>query len=393
MRLSGKNVVVGVCGGIAAYKTCQLVSMLVKEGANVRVMMTKNATKFIAPLTFETLSKNRVIYDMFARDFPWEVEHISWAKFADLVVVAPMTANVAAKIANGIADDFLTTTLMAVTCPILLAPAMNTNMFTSRSYTANAKILQERGCEFIEGGSGMLACGDVGKGRMAEPQEIFDRILKKFAVKNDYCGKTVLVTAGGTSEPIDPVRYITNKSSGKMGCAIAERALRRGANVILVCGNMSVEAPSGVRRINVLTTKEMHDAVIDNLPQSDVIIKSAAPADYAVKNVCEHKIKDKDLTLELVKNPDIAATVGKNKGDKKLVIFCAETNDLIKNAKKKLATKNADMVVANDVTLSGAGFGVDTNIVSIITNNEQKDLPVMSKTDLADKILDEIIKL
>lgn len=393
MNLSGKNAVVCVTGGIAAYKTCHVVSSLRKAGARVFVVMTKNATEFVTPLTFETLSGNRVIVDTFDRDFEWEVEHVSLAKKADIFIVAPMTADFAAKLARGIADDFASTTALAMKCPILLAPAMNVNMITAEAYEENEKILRERGAYFVESGSGFLACGDVGRGRMAEPEQIVKAAFDILVPKPDYDGKTVLVTAGGTSEPIDPVRFITNRSSGKMGVAIASKALDRGAKVILVAGNITVPVPDGIERIDVTTTQEMYDAVLGNLDRADIVVKAAAPADYAVEKISDKKIKSDELTLRLKKNPDIAAAVGKIKGDKKLVIFSAETDDCEANARGKLQKKNADMVVLNDVTKKGAGFNADTNIVTVITRETKKDFGLLEKTALADLLLDEIGKL
>ncbi len=393
MNLSGKNAVVCVTGGIAAYKTCHVVSSLRKAGARVFVVMTKNATEFVTPLTFETLSGNRVVVDTFDRDFEWEVEHVSLAKKADIFIVAPMTADFAAKLGRGIADDFASTTALAMKCPMLLAPAMNVNMITAEAYEENEKILRERGAYFVESGSGFLACGDVGRGRMAEPEQIVKAAFDILVPKPDYDGKTVLVTAGGTSEPIDPVRFITNRSSGKMGVAIASKALDRGAKVILVAGNITVPVPDGIERIDVTTTQEMYDAVLGNLDRADIVVKAAAPADYAVEKISDKKIKSDELTLRLKKNPDIAAAVGKIKGDKKLVIFSAETDDCEANARGKLQKKNADMVVLNDVTKKGAGFNTDTNIVTVITRETKKDFGLLEKTALADLLLDEIGKL
>ncbi len=392
MNLSGKNIVIGVTGGIAVYKVCNVVSALRKAGASVYVVMTQNATQFVSPLTFETLSNNRVIVDTFDRDFEWEVEHVSLAKKADLFVVAPMTANFAGKLASGIADDFLSTTAMAMKCPFLLAPAMNTNMLTSVAYQNNEKILRERGAHFVVGGSGFLACGDVGSGRLAEPDEIVRAIYDVLTPNPDYDGKTVLVTAGGTSENIDPVRFIANRSTGKQGVAIAKKALDRGAKVILVTGNISVPVPSGVEQIKVVSTKEMYDAVMANLERADVIIKAAAPADYTVA-YSDTKIKDESFTLTFTKTVDIASEVGKVKGDKKLVVFSAETNDCLENARKKLVKKNADLAVLNDVTKAGAGFGTDTNIVTLITKDSEETLPIMEKSEIADIILDKVLKL
>lgn len=393
MNLKGKNIVVGVTAGIAAYKVCYVVSALKKAGAEVFVVMTENATQFVRPLTFETLSGNRVIVDTFDRDFEWEVEHVSLAKKADLFLVAPCTADFAGKLANGIADDFLSTTAMAMKCPVVLAPAMNTNMITSAAYMENERVLKERGVLTVESASGYLACGDVGKGRMAEPDEIVDFVKKILIPNPDYANKTVLVTAGGTSEPIDPVRFITNRSSGKMGIAIAQKALARGAKVILITGNISVPVPEGAERINVSTTAKMYDAVMANMKYADVIIKAAAPSDYSVKNYSDNKIKGESITLTLKKNPDIAAAAGKIKGDKKLVIFSAETNDCEKNAREKLLAKNADLAVLNDVTQAGAGFNSDTNIVTFITKDTVEHIPKTEKTVIADMLLDRILKL
>ena len=393
MNLKGKNIVVGVTAGIAAYKVCYVVSALKKAGAEVFVVMTENATQFVRPLTFETLSGNRVIVDTFDRDFEWEVEHVSLAKKADLFLVAPCTADFAGKLANGIADDFLSTTAMAMKCPVVLAPAMNTNMITSAAYMENERVLKERGVLTVESASGYLACGDVGKGRMAEPDEIVDFVKKILIPNPDYANKTVLVTAGGTSEPIDPVRFITNRSSGKMGIAIAQKALARGAKVILITGNISVPVPEGAERINVSTTAEMYDAVMANMKYADVIIKAAAPSDYSVKNYSDIKIKGENITLTLKKNPDIAAAAGKIKGDRKLVIFSAETNDCEKNAREKLLAKNADLAVLNDVTQAGAGFNSDTNIVTFITKDTVEQILKTEKTVIADMLLDRILKL
>ena len=392
MELTGKCVLVGVTGGIAAYKICELVSSLKKKEADVRVAMTAHATEFVSPLTFETLSGNRVVTDTFDRNREWEVEHISLAKRADICVIAPCSADFAGKLAAGIADDFLSTTVMACTCPILIAPAMNSAMLASAAYRANEKTLKERGFKFAETQKGRLACGDVGDGRLAEPSVIEKAITDILFPRRDYAGKTVLVTAGGTREPIDPVRYICNRSSGKMGIAIAKAAADRGAKVILVCGQISVSADdSRFERVNVDTTREMYEAVMGLLPRADVVIKAAAPCDFRAAHQATDKIKsDGALTLELEKTEDIAAAAGKAKGNRKLVVFAAETRDLIPSAKKKLISKNADMVVANDVTAEGAGFGTDTNVATLVTSDGCEPLPMMSKRELADIILDRI---
>lgn len=390
MDLKGKCVLVGVTGGIAVYKVCELVSSLRKQGAEVCVAMTKNATEFVSPLTFETLSANRVVVETFDPHREWEVEHISLAKKANVCVIAPCTADFAGKLAAGIADDFLSTTVMACTCPLILAPAMNTNMLHSAAYTANEKLLRERGAVIVGTEKGMLACGDVGDGRLAAPSVIEQAVIDALYPRRDLDGKTVLVTAGGTIEPIDPVRYIGNRSSGKMGIAIAKAAADRGAHVILVCGRITADASDKrFLRVDVVTTRDMYDAVLKHAPSADIIVKAAAPCDFRPASLSASKIKSRDrLTLELEKTEDIAAAVGKMKENRKLIVFAAETNDLTANARGKLLSKNADLVVANDVTEEGAGFGVDTNKVTLIDAAGEEKLPVMSKRELADIILD-----
>ena len=389
MKLSGKTITVGVTGGIAAYKACELVSLLKKAGADVHVVMTQHATQFVAPLSFEALSGNRAVTDMFDTDHEWEIGHISLAKKSDLFVVAPATANIVGKLACGIADDFLSTTLMATKAPVVLAPAMNTGMLTSAAYTANEATLRARGYIFAESASGRLACGDDGKGRMAEPQEILKLTESVLAVRKDYAGKRVL----GTLEPIDPVRFIGNRSSGKMGAAIAAAAYERGAEVIYVATPDAVKPNAAVKTVTISTTAEMYRAVLEETENADIVIKAAAPADYAPEAVAENKIKSGELTLKLKKNPDIAAAVGKIKGERKLVIFSAETENLKENATRKLKKKGADMVVANNVLTPGAGFSTDTNIAAIITEKSFVQLDKMTKRELADVILDEITKL
>lgn len=388
-----KTVVVGVTGGIAAYKTCELVSRLKKASAEVRVIMTKNAREFVSPLTFETLSGYPVATDTFQEKREWEVMHVALAKKADVFVVAPATANIIGKYANGIADDMLSTTLMATKAPILFAPAMNTGMITSDACVCNTETLKKRGVKFIYGDDGLLACGDVGKGRMAEPEKIFDAIADILLPKRDYEGKTVLITAGATIEKIDGVRFITNFSSGKMGCEIAKNARDRGAKVILVLGRHTAEVPVGATVINVDTTQEMYDAVMDNLAKADLIVKAAAPCDYAPQKYSPQKIKSQSLVVEFKKNPDIAAAVGKQKGKKVLVAFAAETENLIANAQKKLVAKNADFIVANDVTQEGAGFNVDTNIISLVDKDGAENFGKMTKTECAKVILDKAARL
>ncbi|MGN1099669.1 MAG: bifunctional phosphopantothenoylcysteine decarboxylase/phosphopantothenate--cysteine ligase CoaBC [Christensenellales bacterium] len=391
MTLTGKKIVIGVCGGIAAYKVCELASLIKRNGGEVKVIMTKNATRFVSPLTFEVLTGNPVVYDMFDRNTEWEVEHIELARWADAFVIAPATANVIGKIANGIADDMLTTTVMATESKLFVCPAMNTTMYASDACRENLATLVRRGAEIVEPDEGRLACGAEGKGRLPAPDVIFGKILDYFRVGDDFSGKTALITAGATSEPIDPVRFITNRSSGRMGIALANAFLRRGGKVILVAGNTSVDLPIAAEVIKVSTTQEMRDAVMSNLSRADIVIKAAAPSDYRVSNYASSKIKSEGLELKLVKNPDIAAEVGRVKGERKLVVFSAETDDLIANATAKLKKKNADLVVANDVTQAGAGFDVDTNIVTIIGRDGRVvSSGLQSKDEIAELILDNL---
>lgn len=393
--LKAKTVVLGVTGCVAAYKACDVVSALKKKGVTVKVIMTKNACEFVQPYLFETLSKNRVYTDTFDKNFEYKVGHVSLAKEADVFVVVPATANVIGKIAGGIADDMLTTTIMACKSPVIICPAMNTAMLENDSTQNNLQILQSRGMKIVDAETGMLACGDVGKGRLADPRVIVDAIIQTLMPKPDYEGKKVLITAGATQEPVDGVRFITNHSSGKMGMALAVAAAERGAEVTLVCGNVSVDIPDCVENVvRVKTTEEMLSAVMENYSEADYAVMAAAPADYKVKNYSAHKLKSQELTLEMEKTPDIAKALGEVKGDRKTVIFSAETDDLLNNAKGKLKKKNADMVVANDVTKEGAGFNVDTNIATIITRDgEVLDFDKMLKTELADKILDVLLRL
>jgi phosphopantothenoylcysteine decarboxylase/phosphopantothenate--cysteine ligase len=389
-----KTVILGVTGGIAVYKACELVSRLRKMGYNVRVIMTKNAQEFVSPLTFETLSNYRVVVDMFDKDRPFEVEHIGYAKLADAFVIAPATANFIGKAAEGIADDMLTTTIMATAAPVIVCPAMNVMMYENPATQKNIQTLKQRGYLFVEPDTGLLACGDVGKGRLAEPGVIADFVDKLLTPRPDYRGKTVLVTAGATREPVDGVRFLSNRSSGKMGMAIAEAVIDRGGRAIVVQAFTSVEPPKGAEVVRVETTEEMYRAVMEKLPEADIIIKAAAPSDYKVKNFSPQKIKAETLTLELIKNVDIAREVGKVKGKKKLVVFAAETEELIANAVNKLRAKNADLIVANDVTAEGAGFDKDTNIVTLIrADGSVTPLEKMSKTALAHVLLDEVAEL
>lgn len=391
--LYGKHVVLGVSGGIAAYKSCELVSRLKKLGADVHVIMTRNAEEFVAPLSFETLSDNKVVRGMFEEREEHDVRHVALAKLADVFVVAPATANVIAKFARGIADDMLSTTWLASDAPKLVAPAMNTAMYDDEATQDNISLLKERGVMFVEPGVGRLACGDTGRGKMAEPADIAERIQEILRPVRDFEGKRVLVTSGATEEYIDGVRVITNHSSGKMGCALAEAAAERGAEVVLVHGRMSVPVPEGVAKaVRVHTTLEMMDAVLAETEAADVIVMAAAPADYRPKETFKSKLKSETLTMEFVKNPDIAKAVGERKGGRKLVVFSAETDGLIANAKKKVASKNADLAVANDVTKEGAGFYGDTNIASLVgRNGEVRECGLMTKRELADVILDAVL--
>ena len=397
MRLKGKDVVVGVTGGIAAYKACELVSRLVKEGASVYVVMTANAVRFVAPLTFETLSNHPVVTDTFDRPQTWEVEHIALAKRAALFCVAPATANILAKMAHGIADDMLSTTLLATKAPVLVAPAMNTGMWTAPVTQENLAVLKQRGVYQVGPGAGRLACGDAGAGRMAEPVEILEEIVRILSEPEDLKGKKVLVTAGPTRERLDPVRYMTNDSSGKMGYAIAEAAQKRGADVTLVTGPVALTPPAGVAVERVESTCQLYDAVTRLAPSQDVVIQAAAPADYRFSQTSDQKMKKQGgegLTLTLVENPDIAAAIGRKKKPGQVFIgFAAETENLLENAKRKLDKKNLDMVVANDVTKPGAGFNVDTNIAALITHEEIVELPLQSKRALADEILTKAVNL
>ncbi len=392
--LSNFNVLLGVSGGIACYKSCDIVSRLKKLGAGVDVVMTSHATEFVSPLTFETLSARRVVVDMFDTDRQWEVEHISLAKKADICVIAPATANVIAKLADGIADDMLTTTCLALKCPIIIVPAMNTNMYDSPTVRDNLKKLRRRGVIIVDPIEGRLACGDSGKGKMAEPAKIIDEVIYRLLPKRDYEGKKVLVTAGATRENIDGVRFITNRSSGKMGIEIAKEVVKRGGEVVLIKGLVQVEVPKYINKvISVESTAQMYDAVMANYSDCDMIIKAAAPSDYRPVKEIRQKLKGDEITLHLVKNPDIAKAVGQVKEHRKLIIFAAETQNLYTYAKDKLVEKNADMVVANDVTEEGAGFDVDTNVVTLIKRNGmRKNYPIYSKSKVAGIILDEALK-
>ena len=396
LMFSNKNIVLGVSGGIAAYKACELTSRLKKLNANVDVIMTKSAAEFVTPLTFQSLSLNQVVTDMFDKPKYWEIEHISLAKKADIFVIAPATANVIGKLANGIADDMLTTTAMATRAIKLIAPAMNTNMYENPVVQKNIQNLKEMGYHFIEPGEGRLACGDVGKGKMAEPYLIEEKINELLFPRQDMQGQTLLVTAGPTQEALDPVRFITNHSTGKMGFAIAEKAAQRGAKVYLVAGPSNLPTPQGVERINVTSALDMHREVMALAELSDIIIKSAAVADYRPAEISDEKIKksDGELVIRLQKNPDILQELGKMKGNKVLVGFAMETQNLIANAKEKVQKKNLDFIVANDLKTEGAGFAGDTNVVKLINSQgDMEELPLMKKSELADYILDKALNV
>lgn len=395
--LKDKTVVIGVSGGIAVYKTLDVISRLRKLGVNVYVIMTKSATEFVTPLSFQSLSQNYVVCDMFEDPKTWDVEHISLAKRADVFLIAPATANVIGKVANGIADDMLTTTVMATKAKVLIAPAMNTNMYENPIVQRNISILKDLGYSLIEPESGRLACGDTGKGKLASPETIVDGVVKLLSVEEDLKGKSIIVTAGPTVESIDPMRYITNRSTGKMGYSIAKEAIERGADVTLITGPTNLTPPQNLKKlVKIESAEEMYNAVIDNLDDNQVVIKSAAVADYKPKNYSNKKIKksDDDLVINLDRNKDIAYEIGKIKEDKILVGFAAETNDLIENAKGKVKKKNLDFIVANDLTKEGAGFGVDTNIVKIIDKNgDITEYPKMKKEEVANVILDKVKSL
>ena len=389
--LTGKTIVLGVTGSIAAYKTAYLASALRKEHADVHVIMTKNAAEFITPLTFETLTGNMCVVDMFDHDFTPEVLHISLAQKADLIVVAPATANFLAKAAHGIADDMLTSVLLAATCPVMIAPAMNTHMYENAATQANLVILKERGYDLIDPAYGMLACGDVGKGKMPEPAFLLDCILDRIAFAKDMQGLDVLVTAGPTQESIDPVRYITNHSSGKMGYALARVCRMRGANVTLVSGETALETPLGVTRIDVKSAEDMYDAVFAHAQSADMIFKAAAVADYTPETTADHKIKKKDgdMSIPLRRTRDILAMIAAEGKSGRLVCgFSMETENLIENSRAKLEKKRLDMICANNLRTEGAGFRTDTNVITVITKHDVIELGKMSKFDTARRIVD-----
>ena len=394
--LTGKTVLLGVSGSIAAYKTAYLASALKKLDADVHVLMTQNATNFINPITFETLTGNKCLVDTFDRNFEFSVEHVSLAKQADVVMIAPASANVIGKLAHGIADDMLTTTVMACKCKKIVAPAMNTRMFENPIVQDNLKILTRYGYEVISPATGYLACGDTGAGKMPEPQELLEYIRQEIEYEKNMQGLKVLVTAGPTQEAIDPVRYITNHSTGKMGYAIAKMAARRGAEVTLVSGQTALEAQQFVDTISVRSARDMFEVVTGRAAEQDIIIKAAAVADYRPKHVSDQKMKKKDgdLVIELERTDDILASLGENRRPGQFLCgFAMETENLLENSRKKLKKKHLDMIVANSLRTEGAGFGGDTNVVTMITEEEEISLGKMSKEETASHILDQIMKI
>ena len=394
--LTGHTIVVGVTGGIAAYKSAEIVRKLKKLNADVHVIMTDNACKFITPLTLQTLAQNLVITDMFEKPDNWEIEHLSLARKADMIMVVPATANIIGKVANGIADDMLSATIMAAKAPVMFNCAMNTSMYENQIVQNNISRLKKVGYIFMDPTEGFLACNEEGKGRLADVDDILEKALRTLLYKPDLAGKTVLVTAGPTRERFDPVRYITNGSSGKMGYAIAKTACARGAKVILISGPVSLKKLAGVETIYVETAEQMHNEVIKRYEHSDIVIMSAAVADYRPKTIAENKIKksSEELSIELTKNPDILKEVGEKKGKKIIVGFSMETENIEINSQKKLKDKNLDLIVANEIGKEGAGFGTDTNIVKLINKfGMMYDLPIMPKEKIADKIIDEILSI
>ncbi len=396
--LKGKNILLGVTGGIAAYKAADLCSRLVKQHAGVDVIMTKNATQFITPLTFESLCHRKTVTDTFDRNHPWEVEHIALAEKADCVVIAPATANIIAKFAYGLADDMLTTTVLACTCPKILVPAMNTHMYENPVVQDNLERLRQYGWHILEPATGHLACGTNGKGKMPEPETILQHVLLQCACEKDLQGQRILVTAGPTREAVDPVRFLTNHSSGKMGYAIAVAAACRGAKVTLVSGQVSLPKPEGVDVVSVTSAQEMYDAVTGRQQENDIIIKAAAVADYRPAKVADEKIKKKDdssdLVMELERTRDILQYLGEHKPEGQLLCgFSMETEHMLENSRKKLEKKHLDMIAANNVKVEGAGFGVDTNVLTLITKESEKELPLLSKHQAAMALLDALLEL
>ena len=395
MILKNKTVLLGVTGCIAAYKSATLASLLVKAGADVHVIMTENATNFINPITFETLTSNKCIIDTFDRNFEFEVKHVSLAQKADVIMVAPATANVIAKLAHGLADDMLTTTILASKAPKIISPAMNTGMYENPVTQDNMKTLEKYGMEVITPASGRLACGDVGAGKMPEPEVLFEHIVRACACEKDMTGLKVLVTAGPTQEAIDPVRYITNHSSGKMGYSIAKACMLRGADVTLVTGKTSIKPPMFTTVVPITSAQDMYEAVTSRSNEMDIIIKSAAVADYRPMNVATEKVKKKDgdMAIPLERTNDILKHLGENKKEGQFLCgFSMETENMLENSKAKLVKKNLDMIVANNLKVEGAGFQGDTNIVTLITADSVKELPIMTKEEVAFSLLDEILK-
>lgn len=394
--LKGKTILLGVTGGIAAYKAAALASALVKQHAAVEVIMTQHATEFITPLTFEQLTGRRTMVNTFDRNFTHQVEHISLAERTDLVIITPATANVCAKLAHGLADDMLTTTVLACRCPKLIAPAMNTNMYENPVTQDNLKLLQHYGWEVIEPASGRLACGAVGKGKLPEPEILLEHVLRHVAMPHDLAGKHVLVTAGPTQEALDPVRYLTNHSTGKMGCSIAKMAMLRGAEVTLICGPMTVQPPVFINVVPVTSAQDMFDAVASLAPNADFIFKAAAVADYTPSEYQDNKIKksDTDLSIPLKRTQDILKYLGQHRTAGQIICgFSMETQNLVENSRKKLDSKHVDMICANNLKVDGAGFGVDTNVITLITKDSITELPLLSKDAAANAILDQALHL
>lgn len=394
--LKGKTVLLGVTGGIAAYKAAALASALVKQHAAVEVVMTHNATQFITPLTFEQLTGRKTIVDTFDRNFVHQVEHIALADRTDLVIIAPATANVCAKLAHGLADDMLTTTALACRCPKLIAPAMNTNMYENPVTQDNLAALRHYGWEVIEPASGRLACGATGKGKLPEPEELLQYILKHLAFPKDLAGKKVMVTAGPTQESIDPVRYLTNHSTGKMGYALARMAMLRGADVTLISGPTAIAPPPFVKVVPVTSAQDMFEAVVARFDESDFVFKAAAVADYTPADYSDQKVKKKDgdLSIPLKRTQDILSYLGQRKRSGQIVCgFSMETQDMVKNSREKLQKKHLDMICANNLKVAGAGFGVDTNIITIITKSDTLELPILSKEAAANVILDQALRM
>ena len=394
--LKGKTILLGVTGGIAAYKAAALASALVKQHAAVEVVMTKNATEFITPLTFEQLTGRKVMVDTFDRNFVHQVEHISLAQRTDLVLIAPATANICAKLAHGLADDMLTTTVLACRCPKLIAPAMNTNMYENPVTQDNLDTLRRYGWEVISPASGRLACGAVGPGKLPEPEDLLQYVLRQLALPHDLSGKRILISAGPTQEALDPVRYLTNHSTGKMGYALARMAMLRGAEVTLVSGPVSIAPPPFIRLIPIVSARDMFEAITANAPESDYIFMAAAVADYTPAQYADDKIKkhDADMQIPLKRTQDILRHLGAHRTDGQIICgFSMETRDMLENSREKLQKKNVDMICANNLKVPGAGFGVDTNVITMITKDDITHLPLLTKEETANAILDKAIRL